>query len=477
MDHAKLKRFVDRIWDDEILPQLIEYIRIPNKSPAFDPDWAEHGYMDKAVALMERWARGKLARMPGATLEVVRLPGRTPLILIEIPGGGAERRCCSTAISTSSRRWSAGPRASAPGRPVLQGRQALWPRRRRRRLRDLRRADGDRGAPRAGHPPCAAAWSSSRPARSPAASTCPTTSITWQRASAARRSSSASIRGCGNYDQLWLTTSLRGTAAGDAHRAGADRGRAFRRRLGRRALELPHPPPAALAPRGRGDRRDPAARSSMSRCRPNASPRPASPRRRWASEVHAKFPFAGGTTADGRRSRRAACSTGPGGRSSPSPASRACRAPANAGNVLLPFTTAKLSLRLPPTLDGAEAKAAVVEAAAGESAARRRGQLRDRRTSTDRLERAGAGALARAVAGRGVRGRIRPAAGLYGRGRHHPLHGHAGREVPARRSSSSPACSGPHSNAHGPNEFLHIPTAKHLTAVIARVLADHRARR
>lgn len=35
---------------------------------------------------------------------------------------------------------------------------------------------------------------------------------------------------------------------------------------------------------------------------------------------------------------------------------------------------------------------------------------------------------------------------------------------------------GPHSNAHGPNEFLHIPTGQRVTAVIAQVLADHHAR-
>jgi di/tripeptidase len=35
---------------------------------------------------------------------------------------------------------------------------------------------------------------------------------------------------------------------------------------------------------------------------------------------------------------------------------------------------------------------------------------------------------------------------------------------------------GPASNAHGPNEFLHIPTGKRLTACVAKVLADHRAR-
>jgi acetylornithine deacetylase/succinyl-diaminopimelate desuccinylase-like protein len=69
---------------------LIEYIRIPNKSPAFDPDWSVRGYMDEAVALFERWARFKLPSLPGATLEIVRLPGRTPVIVIDIPGEGED---------------------------------------------------------------------------------------------------------------------------------------------------------------------------------------------------------------------------------------------------------------------------------------------------------------------------------------------------------------------------------------------------
>src|SRR5579862_6424816 len=81
-----MNRFIDRIWDDEILPTLTEYIRIPNKSPHFDADWEKHGYMDQAVALFEAWARQKLASLPGATLEVVRLPKRTPLIFMDIPG-------------------------------------------------------------------------------------------------------------------------------------------------------------------------------------------------------------------------------------------------------------------------------------------------------------------------------------------------------------------------------------------------------
>src|SRR6187549_3432275 len=88
MNPDQLKTFIGSFWDDKILPSLTEYIRIPNKSPSFDPKWEEHGYMEDAVTLMVDWARPHLAAFAGATLEVVRLAGRTPLIFIDIPGEG-----------------------------------------------------------------------------------------------------------------------------------------------------------------------------------------------------------------------------------------------------------------------------------------------------------------------------------------------------------------------------------------------------
>ncbi|MBU6474273.1 MAG: M20/M25/M40 family metallo-hydrolase, partial [Alphaproteobacteria bacterium] len=86
MDNARLKSFIAKTWDNEIVPTLVDYIRIPNKSPAFDPEWKAHGHMDAAVKLLADWARPRLAAIPGAKLEVVEPEGRTPLILIEIPG-------------------------------------------------------------------------------------------------------------------------------------------------------------------------------------------------------------------------------------------------------------------------------------------------------------------------------------------------------------------------------------------------------
>ena len=78
MDASKIDRFIADKWDDDIVPQLVEYIRIPNKSPMFDAQWAQHGYMDAAVALMEAWAKAQA--IPGLVVEVVQLDGRTPLI-------------------------------------------------------------------------------------------------------------------------------------------------------------------------------------------------------------------------------------------------------------------------------------------------------------------------------------------------------------------------------------------------------------
>ena len=88
MDASKVSRFVSGMWDDSIIPQLCEYIKIPNKSPLFDPEWAEHGHMEEAVTLMENWAREQ--PLAGMQVEVIRLPGRTPLLFCEIPGAGKE---------------------------------------------------------------------------------------------------------------------------------------------------------------------------------------------------------------------------------------------------------------------------------------------------------------------------------------------------------------------------------------------------
>src|SRR5579862_1007703 len=84
MDLQRLNTFVGDTWDKSIIERLVAYVRIPNKSPDFDPEWEKHGHMEAAVQLMAEWCR--LQPLPGMRVEIRRLPGRTPLLLVDIPG-------------------------------------------------------------------------------------------------------------------------------------------------------------------------------------------------------------------------------------------------------------------------------------------------------------------------------------------------------------------------------------------------------
>jgi hypothetical protein len=84
LDAAKAEHLVDALFADSIVPALVEYIRIPNKSPTFDPDWERAGHMTKAMDLIVDWCRAQ--PLEGMRLEVIRLPDRTPLLFIEIEG-------------------------------------------------------------------------------------------------------------------------------------------------------------------------------------------------------------------------------------------------------------------------------------------------------------------------------------------------------------------------------------------------------
>src|SRR4051812_124183 len=75
---------IAKFWDDAVVPTLVDYIRIPAKSPHFDHEWARHGHIDAAVKLAADWC--KRHAVAGMKLEVVRLEGRTPVLFIEIPG-------------------------------------------------------------------------------------------------------------------------------------------------------------------------------------------------------------------------------------------------------------------------------------------------------------------------------------------------------------------------------------------------------
>ena len=75
-DASALAAFVDRTWDDEIVPALTDYIAIPAKSPMFDPDWVAHGHIERVVRDAAAWVERK--RVAGLKLEIVHLPTAPP---------------------------------------------------------------------------------------------------------------------------------------------------------------------------------------------------------------------------------------------------------------------------------------------------------------------------------------------------------------------------------------------------------------
>ena len=84
MNIKKLENNINSFWDNKITPALIEYIKIPNKSPSFDPEWEKHGHMEKVLNLAMKWAEEN--KPDGSTLSYEQTPGRTPIILLDIPG-------------------------------------------------------------------------------------------------------------------------------------------------------------------------------------------------------------------------------------------------------------------------------------------------------------------------------------------------------------------------------------------------------
>ena len=80
-DTANLQ-YIDELWEESILPSLADYVRIPAKSPLFDAEWEANGYIEEAVELMVQWVKSQA--VPGLDIDVHRLPGRTPTILMTL---------------------------------------------------------------------------------------------------------------------------------------------------------------------------------------------------------------------------------------------------------------------------------------------------------------------------------------------------------------------------------------------------------
>jgi acetylornithine deacetylase/succinyl-diaminopimelate desuccinylase-like protein len=474
MDSITAKAFIDRLWDHEIIPQLIDYIRIPNKSPAFDPDWQTHGHMNRAVEQFAAWARAKISSIAGASVDVVRLEGRTPVIFIDIPGqrsgAGADTVLLYGHLDKQPEMtgWADG---LGPWSPAVKDGRLYG------------RGGADDGyamfaalaailalkAQGAAHARCAILIEACEESGS--------YDLPFYVDHLAERLGSPSLvvcldSGCANYDQLWLTTSLRGMIggtltvqvleegvhSGDASGVVASSFRILRTLLSRIEDEdtgeiLPHAFAAQI----------PAGRLSEAKVAAKA----------LGAEVYRKFPFVPGMRPMhddpaelilNRTWRPALSITGLEG------APRIL----DAGNVLRPVTSAKLSLRLPPTTDADKAGDALKALLESEPPYGAKVTLE--------VEKAGSGWDAPPLAD-WLRASVNKAsqmafgrdAAMMGEGGSIPFMGMLGEKYPKAQFVITGVL-GPHSNAHGPNEFLHIAMGKGVTLAVSQVLVDHVAR-
>lgn len=465
LDPARVRRTVEQLWETTIVPTLVEYVRIPNESPHFDADWEAHGHMQRAAELFEGWAREYAP--DDAHVELHQRRGRTPLLMIECPArGGADGVALLYGHLDKQPEMTGWDDDLGPWKPVLRdgklyGRggaddgYALFA-----SLAALRALD-EQDVPRPRVVVLIEACEESGSYDLPL----------WFEDLADRIGEPdlmvALDSGCGNYDQLWCTTSLRGMAActltvdvltegvhsGDASGIVPDGFRVVRRLLerledsetGRVLLDELHV-------------RIPAERFEQAR----AAAEILGPR------VWDKFPFpAGGRPVSedltelilNRTWRPALAVTGAGG----------LPEPGRAGNVLRPTTSVKLSFRLPPTCDGERAEAALERVLTADPPHGAQVRLEGLGSANGWNAPPVSPWLARALSDASNIYFGRDAASM-GEGGTIPFMGMLAEQFPAAQFVVTGVL-GPASNAHGPNEFLHLEAARNVTCCVAHVLA------
>jgi acetylornithine deacetylase/succinyl-diaminopimelate desuccinylase-like protein len=465
MDTAKTRQFIAKMWKESVIPELIEYIRIPNKSPLYDPQWREQGHMDKAIALIERWCRRQ--QVSGMTFDVVKQEGRTPLLFLDIPGDSNE--CVLLYGHLDKQPEMTGWREGlGPWDPVIEGDKLYG------------RGGADDGYAvfsaltailalkdqKAPHARCVVLIEACEESGS--------YDLPFYIEALSDRIGIPSLivcldSGCGNYDQLWCTSSLRGLVVGDLSvqllKEGVHSGdgsgvfassfRVMRQLLSR--LEDEKTGEILVQDFHVGILRDTADQAAYTA-------------QILGDEVFSKFPMLPGVEPAtknptelilNRTWRPALSITGAAGL----PALK------DAGNVLRPMTAVRISLRIPPGCDpekasdrlkrlletdppyGAHVKFELGQNAAGWSAPKMSAWL------AESVDRASGNFFGKKAAYMGEGGSI-------------PFMDMLGKKFPKAQFLITGVL-GPNSNAHGPNEFLHIPTGEKLTCCIAHVLADH----
>ena len=467
MDNALEQRTAAH-WDAEIVPAITDYIRVPAKSPHFDPDWERNGHIERVIRNAEHWVRGQ--PVEGLHCEIVRISGRTPVLFFEVP----------------ARRTASGSTVLLYGHLDKQPEMVGW-------RADLGpwtpKYEGGKLYGRGGADDGYAVYASlaaigALQAQGLPHARCVGLIETCEESGSydlpayldllAPRIGAVDFvigldSGCGDYERLWATTSLRGLAAGTltvqvldegVHSGDASGVVPSSFRILRTLLDR-------LEEHRSGRVLEPALHAQI----PEERVRQARVTAQVLGDiVLTKYPFAGPTRPmiDDRaeallnRTWRPALSI-IGADDLPSIAS--------AGNVLRPKTSLKLSMRLPPTVDGEAATAAMKSLLEADPPYGAKVTFTADQAATGWNAAPTAPWLQRALDEASQAFYAKPSAAM-GEGGTIPFMGMLGKKFPQAQFLITGVL-GPHSNAHGPNEFLHVPYAKKLTACVASIVAAH----
>lgn len=463
------RQFLDRFWEEEILPSLTAYIAVPNVSVMFDAEWEAHGHMETALEMGRAFMQKHAPE--DATLHVGRIPGRTPLLLLDCPGT-AEGTILMYGHLDKQPEMVGWREGLGPWSPVREGDRLYG-----------------RGGADDGYALYAALAALKAVAREgkPRARVVLLVEFSEESGSPdlpAYMEQFAEVlgrpdlvicldSGAGNYDQLWSTTSLRGMVGGTLQAEVLTEGVHSGDAGGvvpppflvlRKLLDKIEEPETDRVVPDELHAEIPAERVAQAEAAAAA----------LGDEMFSRFPWAGNagpspgkSTAElilNRTWRPTMAVTGQGGLP---PLEKA-------GNVLLPQVTLNLSLRLPPTVDPKVAQQALREAVEADPPFGAKITLRFHEPAAGWNAPALAPWLGDALRDASLAAFGKPAM-FMGEGGSIPFMAMLGERFPAAQFVVTGVL-GPQSNAHGPNEFLEIAYAKRLTEAVATVIARHAAR-
>ena len=465
-------------WDGDIVRQISEYIAIPAKSPGFDSDWAQHGFIDTVVRNAASWIEAQ--KVEGLTLEVVRLPGRTPVLFFEVPAtraavpGQTPQTVLMYGHLDKQPEFSGWRADLGPWTPSYQDGKLYG------------RGGADDGYAAYASIAAIQALKSQQVAHPRIVGlieTCEESGsydlLPYVDALRSRLGDVGLVicldSGAGNYDQLWLTTSLRGMVAGTLkvevltegiHSGDASGLVPSSFRIMRQVLDrLEDSATGRLLP-GSFHCEVPADRLAQAQATAAI----------LGDEVYKRFPWAhydcGGamqsmlpTTTDpvqallNRTWTPTLSVTGADG----FPELK------NAGNVLRPYTAFKLSLRLPPLVEAASAVQQLKALLEDNAPYQARVTFEAASSATGWNAPAITPWFEQALQS-ASQAHFGAPCGYIGQGGTIPLMSMLSKGFPKAQMMVCGVL-GPKSNAHGPNEFLQVPYAKKLTAAVAEVIA------